>query len=128
MYGTCILAAASLIVGLVTVPALRGMIAQQHPGASRGVVGAAVGIAIVIIVIRGLVGAGMWLWAARETARRHRRARLVCTAAFAASTLGLANSYLQVLSTLPERALDLAGWITGLCVLVFVWLRGPGSA
>jgi serine/threonine kinase PknH len=128
MYGAGILAVAGLIVGLVTVPALRGMIAQQHPGASRGVVGAAVSTAIVIIVIRGLVGAGMWLWAARDTARRHPWARLVCTAAFAASTLGLASSYLQVLSTLPERVLGLAGWITGLCVLIFVWLRRPGSS
>jgi hypothetical protein len=128
MYGACVLAVAGLIVGLVTVPALRGMIAQQHPGASRDAVGAAVSIAIGIIVIRGLVGAGMWLWAARDTARRHQWARLVCTAAFAVSTVGLASSYLQALSTLPERVLGLAGWITGLCALIFVWFRRPGSS
>jgi hypothetical protein len=49
-------------------------------------------------------------------------------AAFAVSTAGLASSYLQALSILPERVLGLAGWITGLCALIFVWFRRPGSS
>jgi Protein kinase domain len=116
MYGTAALAAAALVVGLVTVPSLRAMIIQQHPGATDQSVSTAVTLAVVVLVIRALVSAGTWLWAALDTTRRQRHARAVAFLALAVSTLGLISTGLGQ-STGAAQGLSLADWIVGLAAV-----------
>ncbi|HEY6494993.1 MAG TPA: serine/threonine-protein kinase [Trebonia sp.] len=121
MGGAAGLATAALAVGLVTVPGLRTTLGQQHPGS--GAVASAVDLAVVVLVIRTLTGAGTWLWAALDTLHGHRRARTIAAVAVAVSTLGLASSLLGP-STTVVQGLTLAGWLVGLAAVAVGRPRG----
>jgi uncharacterized membrane protein YhhN len=123
MYGACVLALATTITGLSTLSSLKAMIGQQHAGATADTITTALYVAVVLIVVRGLIGGGMWLWAARDTIRRRPQARVISTIAFVIATLGLAGLYFQVPSTTTlVRLLILAEWAVGVCALAFAWL------
>jgi hypothetical protein len=125
MYGACALAIAALIVGLATLPSVRTMIAQQHPGSSPDAIRKAADIAAVVIGIRALTGVGTWWWAARDATRGRRHAGITCALALAVTTVALASSYLQGLSTSPMRLLYLADWLAGLGAIAFAVRRRP---
>jgi serine/threonine protein kinase len=125
MYGAAAVTAAALITGMATLPSLRAMISQHHPGSAPGAVSTAVDIAAVIIAIRALAGIGPWLWAARY-AQRHEREKIASLVALVLSTLGIAGSSPRALSTFPVQLLSLAGWLLGLGAVALAWLpRDP---
>jgi len=104
------------IVGLAGVPALKVVAAQSQdrPGA--------VGAAVAILLIHGLVGTALWLWLARETRNGLRRARAWATAIFALATVGGI-----VDATAPSTGLTQAfggiEWVIGLCAVILLWNR-----
>jgi hypothetical protein len=128
MRGAAAVACAALITGLATLPSLRTMIVHQHPGSSSGAIDSAVDIAAVIIGIRALTGIGPWLWAARYAARRRRHTGIVAVVALVVSTLGIASSSPQALSTFPVRLLSLVGWLLGLGAVALFWTRRAAIA
>jgi hypothetical protein len=123
MRGAAAVTCAALITGLATLPSLRTMIVHQHPGSSSGAIDSAVNIAAVIIGIRALAGIGPWLWAARYAARRRRHTGIVTVVALVVSSLGIASSSPQALSTFPVRLLSLVGWLLGLGAVALFWAR-----
>jgi serine/threonine protein kinase len=122
-YGACALAVAALVTGLATLPSVRTMFVQQHPGAAPAAISTAVNTAAAIIGIRALASIGTWLWAARDASQDRRRAKIATIVALAVSTLGLASTHLQTPAASPVRLLSLASWILGLGAVVFVWSR-----
>jgi len=104
------------ITGLARVPALKVVAAQSQdrPGA--------VGAAVAILLIHGLVGTALWLWLARETRNGLRRARAWATAIFALATVGGI-----VDATAPSTGLTQAfsgiEWVIGLCAVILLWNR-----
>jgi hypothetical protein len=104
------------IVGLAGVPALKVIAAQNqdHPGA--------VGAAVVILLIHGLVGTALWLWLARETRNGLRRARAWATVIFALATVsGIVDATAP--STGLTQAFSGIEWVVGLCAVILLWNR-----
>ena len=107
------------IVGLGTVPELQTIIAQQHPAAPHGAVGAA----IAILLVHGLIGTALWLWLARETRRGLRRARAWATAIFVIATVTGIGVDANAPSTGLTQAVSGIDWLIGLCAIVLLWNR-----
>ena len=104
------------IVGLGGAPALKVIAAQNQdrPGA--------VGAAVAVLLIHGLVGTALWLWLARETRNGLRRARAWATVIFALATVsGIADSAAP--STGLTQALSGIEWVVGLCAVILLWNR-----
>ena len=107
------------IVGLGTVPELKTIIAQQHPAAPHGAVGAA----IAILLVHGLIGTALWLWLARETRRGLRRARAWATVIFVIATVSGIGIDANAPSTGLTQAVSGIDWVIGLCAIVLLWNR-----
>ena len=107
------------IVGLGTVPELKTIIAQQHPAAPHGAVGAA----IAILLVHGLIGTALWLWLARETRRGLRRARAWATVIFVVATVSGIGIDANAPSTGLTQAVSGIDWVLGLCAIVLLWNR-----
>ena len=104
------------IAGLAGVPALKVIAAQNQdrPGA--------VGTAVAILLIHGLVGTALWLWLARETGNGLRRARAWATVIFALATVsGIADATAP--STGLTQAFSGIEWVVGLCAVILLWNR-----
>ena len=107
------------IVGLGTVHELKTIIAQQHPAAPQGAVGAA----IAILLVHGLIGTALWLWLARETRRGLRRARAWATVIFVIATVSGIGIDANAPSTGLTQAFSGIDWVIGLCAVVLLWNR-----
>jgi uncharacterized membrane protein YphA (DoxX/SURF4 family) len=118
MYASAALAGLSIIVGVSTLPALRSILASQHPAASGAVLGSATRIAVVVLLARGLATGGLWLWAGWQARRDQGRDRMLAFAAFAVTTIGVVASYLQVLSTGLDRLIGVASWVAALGTVI----------
>jgi serine/threonine kinase PknH len=106
------------IVGLGTVPELKTIIAQQHPAAPH-----AVGAAIAILLLHGLIGTALWLWLAGETRRGLRRARAWATVIFVIATVSGISIDANAPSTGLTQAVSGVDWVIGLCAIVLLWNR-----
>jgi len=104
------------IVGLGGAPALKVIAAQNQdrPGA--------VGAAVAVLLIHGLVGTALWLWLAHETRNGLRRARAWATVIFALATVsGIADTAAP--STGLTQAFSGIEWVVGLCAVILLWNR-----
>jgi hypothetical protein len=111
------LSALGAIVGLASVPTLQVIAAQQQ--ATRG----AVGGAVAIILIHGVIGTALWLWLARETKRGRRRARAWATAIFLIATVSGIGIDAHAPSTGLTQAFSGIEWVIGLCAVIMLWNR-----
>ena len=121
MYAGAGLSALGTIVGLATVHELQVIAAQQS--AARGAVGAAV----AILLIHGVIGTALWFWLARETRRGRRRARAWATAIFCIATVSGISVDAHALSTGPTQAFSGIEWVIGLCAVILLWNRPSRS-
>ena len=121
MYAGAGLSALGTIVGLATVHELQVIAAQQW--AARGAVGAAV----AILLIHGVIGTALWLWLARETKRGRRRARAWATAIFCIATVSGISVDAHAPSTGPTQAFSGIEWVIGLCAVILLWNRSSRS-
>ena len=121
MYAGAGLSALGTIVGLATVHELQ-VIAAEQP-AARGAVGAAV----AILLIHGVIGAALWFWLARETRRGRRRARAWATAIFCIATVTGISVDAHAPSTGPTQAFSGIEWVIGLCAVILLWNRPSRS-
>jgi len=117
MYAGAGFSALGTIVGLGTVHELQVIAAQQSapPGA--------VGAAVAILLIHGVIGAALWLWLARQTKRGRRRARAWATAIFCIATVSGISVDAQAPSTGLTQAFSGIEWIIGLCAVILLWKR-----
>ena len=121
MYAGAGLSALGAIVGLATVHEVQVIAAQQL--AARGAVGAAV----AILLIHGVIGTALWFWLARETRRGRRRARGWATAIFCIATVSGISVDAHALSTGPTQAFGGIEWVIGLCAVILLWNRPSRS-
>ncbi len=121
MYAGAGLSALGAIVGLATVHELQVIAAQQW--AARGAVGAAV----AILLIHGVIGTALWFWLARETERGRRRARAWATAIFCIATVSGISVDAHAPSTGLTQAFSGIEWVIGLCAVILLWNRPSRS-
>ena len=117
------LSALGTIIGLATVHELQLIVAQQHPAMAR----AAVGAAVAILLIHGVIGTALWLWLAREAGRGLRRARAWATALFCIATVSGIGIDAHAPSTGLTQAFSGIEWVIGLCAVVLLWNRPSRS-
>ena len=98
------------------------MIADQQ-WAARGAVGAAV----AILLIHGVIGTALWFWLARETERGRRRARAWATAIFCIATVSGISVDAHAPSTGLTQAFSGIEWVIGLCAVILLWNRPSRS-
>jgi hypothetical protein len=116
-----VLSALGTIAGLATVHALQVIAAEQH--APRGAVGAAV----AILLIHGVIGTALWFWLAQETKRGRRRARAWATAVFCIATVTGIGIDANAPSTGVTQAFSGIEWVIGLCAVIILWNRPSRS-
>jgi len=119
MYAGGAVSAAAAIAGLATIPPLRVIAAQMHPASPQGAVGAAV----AVLLVHGVLGTALWLWLARETRRGLRRARAWATALFVLATVTGVGVDAHTPATGLTQAFSGIGWLIGLCAVILLWNR-----
>jgi hypothetical protein len=113
----------SLISTVVSLTAVRGIkraFEQSSIPVTAGQVNEIVGVTVGVLVVIGLIGAGLWLWLAWFCLRGRNWARITGTVLFALSTLNALGSL--GFSGLGLARLDgLFGWLIGLCAVIYLW-------
>lgn len=126
MYAGAVLSALSLIAALATVGDLKSAIERAAPTLTPQQVNSAETITVVLAVISGLIGVGLWLWMAWANKEGKKWARIVATVLFGLDTLrvllGLGRAGAPV-----SKAAEIVVWLVGLGVIVLIW-RGESSA
>jgi hypothetical protein len=115
-------AAASLIgivVNLTTVNALKSAILKRSPNLTPAQVNTAEHVEIILLVVAGLVGVGLWIWMALSCKAGKNWARITSTVFFAIETISAL--------TAVSGAGQLAGAGAGRFYGILVWLIGLGA-
>lgn len=120
MYAGAGLSAISFVVALVTISSLKSTILANDPQLTTSEVNAAATIGIVIAVIFGLIGIGLWIWMAWANRGGRNWARIVATVFFAFDTLGLLGSLVRP-STGLSLVFTVLVWLVGLGAIIFMW-------
>jgi hypothetical protein len=121
MYAGAVLSGLSFIVGLVTIGSLRQAIikASKTPLTATQVHTAEVA-GVVVIVILGLIGVGLWVWMAWANGRGQRWARVVAAVLFGPNTLGPLSVALRP-NAVVTKIFDVVIWLVGLGATIYLW-------
>jgi hypothetical protein len=122
MYAGAGIAVVDAIVAIVTRHAIKTIIEQRNPAFTPSQVNAATGAAVGVVIVLGLVGAGLWLWMAWANNHGRGWARVLSTIFFAIATLGVFLSFAQA-ATVIGRILGIIQWAVGLAAIVLIWRR-----
>jgi hypothetical protein len=120
MYVGAALSAVSFVVVLLTLSSLRSTIRANNPELTTTQVNTAVSFGIVIGVIFGLIGIGLWIWMARANRGGRSWARVVATVFFGLNTLGLLSSFARP-STGISMVFEIIVWLVGLGAIIMLW-------
>ncbi len=122
MYAGAAVSVLSLVVTLGTIGSFRTAIRNADPALSATRLHATQTAAVVVAVLFGLIGAGLWIWMAAANKAGKGRARITASIIFGLDTLAVLADFSQ-----PEPSLSrlISGviWLIGLCVIVLLWRR-----
>ncbi len=122
MYVGAAISAISLIVTLATVGSLRTAIHNANPTLSATKLHSAQTAAIVLAIVFGLIGIGLWLWMARANQAGKNWARITATVFFGLDTLSLLASIRQAEPAL-SRVISVLVWLAGLGAVILLWQK-----
>ncbi len=120
MYAGAVLSGLSLIVGLISISAIKSAIRTALPNASAATINSDMRAAVVDIVLSGAIGIGLWLWMAAMNRRGRNWARILSTIFFALDTLGVLLGFGQHTPVLT-KLLSILVWLAGLGAMIFMW-------
>src|SRR3984957_6502246 len=86
-------------------------------------------VEVVVLVVAGLIAAGVWIWMARSCRAGKSWARTVSTVLFAVSTIGVFASIGggSRPGGAPTRIYGFVVWIVGLIAIVLLWQRASSD-
>jgi hypothetical protein len=86
-------------------------------------------VEVVVLVVVGLIAAGLWIWLARSCLAGKSWARIVSTVLFAISTIGVFVSIGGGALTAGNatRIYGFVVWIIGLVAIVLLWQRASSD-
>jgi hypothetical protein len=122
MYVGAAISAISLIVTLATISSLRTAIHNANPSLSASKLHSAETAAIVLAIVFGLIGIGLWIWMARANNAGKNWARITATVFFGLDTLSLLASFRQAEPAL-SRVVSLLVWVAGLGAVILLWQK-----
>lgn len=125
MYAGAALNVVYLIVGLATIGSLKSQIQKAVPHDTASQIHRIEVADIVLVVIVGLIGIGLWVWMARANAAGHNYARIMGTVLFGIDTLFILLSFARPHASLG-LLFNLLVWLAGLGAVVFLWHRESG--
>jgi TRAP-type mannitol/chloroaromatic compound transport system permease small subunit len=120
MYAGAVLSGVYLIVGLVSISAIKAAIRHALPHASAATINSDMRAAVVDAVLSGAIGIGLWLWMAAMNRRGRNWARILSTVFFALDTLGVLLGFGQHTPVLT-KLLSILVWLAGLGAMIFMW-------
>jgi len=121
MYAGAALSALSFIIGVATVGSLRqAIIKASRTPLTAAQVHAAEVVGVVVIVIFGLIGVGLWVWMAWANGRGRSWARVVAAVLFGLNTLGLLSVVIRP-NAVGSKILDVVVWLVGLAATIYLW-------
>jgi hypothetical protein len=129
MYVGAVASVIGIIVDLTTYSSLQNAIANRkrkngQPLTHSQVVNLA-HVEVVVLVVVGLIAAGVWIWMARNCLAGKSWARITSTVLFAISTIGVFVSVGggAVAAGGATRIYGFVVWIVGLIAIVLLWQR-----
>jgi hypothetical protein len=122
MYAGAAVSAVSLIITLLTVGSLKTAIHNANPSLTASKLHSAEVAAIVVAIVFGLIGIGLWLWMARANKAGKNWARITATVFFGLDTLSVLAGLRQAEPAL-SRAVSLLVWLAGLGAVVLLWQK-----
>jgi hypothetical protein len=122
MYVGAGISAISFILGLVTIGSVRHTLEKQYPTYSASKIDALVNAEIVIVVVAGIIGVGLWLWMARANKRGKNWARITGTVFFGLYTLDLIFVAARSASGI-STVFAIVTWLVGLGATIMLWRR-----
>ena len=122
MYAGAAISAISLIITLVTVGSLKTAIHNADPSLTATKLHSAEVAAVVVAIVFGLIGIGLWLWMARANKAGKNWARITATVFFGLDTLSVLAGFRQAEPAL-SRAVSLLVWLAGLGAVVLLWQK-----
>lgn len=122
MYAGAALSAIGIILNVVARHSLRSAILKAFPHYTATQVHRAETAFVVIAVVEGLIGIGLWVWMALANGRGHSWARILGSVFFALDTLFLLLSVARTHSALSLVFEGLV-WLAGLGATVLLWRK-----
>ena len=134
MYAGAAISAATAIIALALIPAIKAALRTANPGLTAGQV-RDVNVLITLAILFGLLTAVLWLWMARANGHGRNWARIVSTVLFGLATLELTRArsqyrggYLARFSVggheYPVIHSVVGAVVLGVIVPVLLWLIG----
>ena len=122
MYAGAIISGISFILGLVTIGSVRHTLEKDYPSYSASKISSLVNAEIVVVVIAGVIGVGLWLWMAWANKRGKNWARITGTVFFGLYTLDLVFVAARSASGI-STVFAIVTWLVGLGATIMLWRR-----
>jgi hypothetical protein len=122
MYAGAGISAISFILGLVTIGSVRRTLEKQYPTYSTSKIDALVNAEIVIVIVAGIIGVGLWLWMAWANKRGKNWARITGTVFFGLYTLDLIFVAARSASGI-STVFAIVTWLVGLGATIMLWRK-----
>jgi hypothetical protein len=122
-----------IIVDLTTYSSLQNALAKRKNKNGQLLTHAQVvdlaHVEVVVLVVAGLIAAGVWIWMARSCRAGKSWARIVSTVLFAISTIGVFVSVGggALTAGAATRIYGFVVWIVGLIVIILLWQRASSD-
>src|SRR5579871_3079600 len=112
-----------IIVNLSQLSAIKRAIKTHSPTLSPSQLNGAYHIEIVLLVVGGLLGAGLWFWMARSCGSGKSWARIVSSVLFAIETITVIANFARLSGGGVSRFYGIIVWLVGLVAIVLLWQR-----
>jgi hypothetical protein len=115
-----------LVISLLSRSAIRDAIekssAKQTTPLTQSQIDTAVTFSVVVAIIVGLIGVGLWLWMASANGKGKSWARIVATVLFGLSVLGFLANLVQA-GTLLTKLVGFLGFLVGAAAIFFMYQK-----
>ena len=115
-----------IVIDLLLRHTIRTAIAQHSATMTAAGVNDTYHAELVVLVVFGLIGAGLWFWMARSCLAGKSWARVTSTVLFGIDTLSVLAST-AVAGGGMTRIYGFLTWVIGLVAIVFLWQRSSSD-
>jgi len=122
MYAGAVVSALSLIATLATISQLRTALHNADPALSAARLHTAEIAAVIIALLVGLIGVGLWIWMAAANKAGKNWARITASVIFGLDTLAVIADFTRP-EPLLNRLVSAVIWLIGLGVIALLWRR-----
>jgi hypothetical protein len=122
MYAGAVASLVGIGIDFIGIGSIRTRIENANHKLSAAQVSSSEHVLIVLFIVGGLIGAGLWVWMARSNGAGRSWARIVATVLFALDTI-LQFVGLGAGSGAAGRIFAIVVWLIGLTAIILLWQR-----